>query len=73
MLKTAICKFLTNVNKIWFSIFVLIIMCSCGTTKLTATIHQPTDGSTSTITISTNTPISTDVKPNTNVEFKNEK
>lgn len=42
---------------------------SCGVTK--AYIKQPREGSCTTITISTNNPISTEVNPNTNAEFLN--
>lgn len=59
-------------NKL-FLLLLGIVLASCGTTKLTATIHQPTDGSQSTISITTNTPITSNVEPNTNVEFKTSK
>lgn len=68
-------KFANALHKIWLGMFLFMCLsyCGCGTTKLTATIHQPQDGTQNTITITTNTPISTDVQPNTNVEFKTTK
>lgn len=44
-------------------------LCSCGVTK--ATIARPAEGTHTTITITTNNPISTDVAPNLNVIPKN--
>lgn len=41
---------------------------SCGVTK--AYITQPRDGSTTSITISTNQPITTTVDPTTSVDYK---
>lgn len=41
---------------------------SCGVTK--AYIKQPREGSSTTITITTNNPITTNVDPETSAEFK---
>ena len=40
---------------------------SCGITK--ATISKPAEGTQTTVTITTNNPISTNVEPNTNVQL----
>ena len=44
--------------------FVSLSLMSCGTTR--ATIQRPAEGTTTTITITTNNPITTDVTPNIN-------
>lgn len=43
---------------------------SCGVTK--ATISKPAEGTSTTITITTNNPISTTVNPETNLNYKPE-
>lgn len=43
-------------------------MTSCGVTK--ATISKPAEGTQTTITITTNNPISTDISPNINYQPK---
>lgn len=51
--------------------FVALVLCSCGVTK--ATISRPAEGTTTTITISTNNPISTDVSPNVTIQSDKDK
>lgn len=46
-----------------------IIATSCGSTRVS--VDKPAQGTTTTITVTTNNPISTEVNPN--VEMKNEK
>ena len=45
----------------------LILLTSCGVTK--ASISKPAAGTYTTITITTNNPITTDVKPQTDVKL----
>ena len=69
-------EFLTMLNKlakIWgFATATSMACTSCGTV-VKAAVTQPKDTAKTTITISTNTPVKTQVDPNTNVEFNKEK
>lgn len=47
---------------------VSLTLASCGVTR--ASISRPAEGTVTTITISTNNPISTDVSPNVTLETK---
>ena len=47
-------------------VMVCLTLVSCGTTR--ATISRPAEGTTTTITISTNNPISTDVAPDVKLQ-----
>lgn len=60
-LRTTTKKLFEKMKTIWkptaTAIIIALIMCSCGTTR--ATISKPAEGTTTTITISTNNPIHT--------------
>lgn len=45
-----------------------VLLCSCGVTK--ATVAKPAQGTTTTITITTNNPITTDVSPDVKLSGK---
>lgn len=55
-----------KIHKIWLMIFAVFCLISCGVTK--ATISKPAQGTQTTITITTNNPITTNVDPS--VELK---
>lgn len=55
------------IKKIWL-VAIVLIMCSCGSTKVS--VDKPAAGTMTTITVTTNNPISTEVNPN--VELKND-
>lgn len=55
------------IKSIWL-LSVAIIICSCGSTKVL--VDKPSTGTSTTITVTTNNPISTEVNPN--VELKND-
>lgn len=62
-------------RKLWYIITALIAaigaalgFTSCGVTK--ATISRPSEGTSTTITITTNNPITTNVDPTINAEYK---
>lgn len=60
-------KTTTNkIHKIWLMMSVVFCLMSCGVTK--ATISKPAQGTQTTITITTNNPITTNVDPS--VELK---
>lgn len=52
-------------RRLIFSALLALSMMSCGVTK--ATIARPAEGTHTTITITTNNPITTDVTPNLNL------
>ena len=54
----------TRTRRILTAIIVCCVFCSCGITK--ATISRPAEGTTTTVTITTNNPITTDVTPELN-------
>lgn len=54
----------TRTRRILTAIIACCVLSSCGTTR--ATITKPAEGTTTTITITTNNPISTDVSPELN-------
>lgn len=54
-----------QLNKIWALILLTVIICSCGSTKVT--VSKPAEGTSTTITVTTNNPISTNVNPETNL------
>lgn len=63
-------KYTKNNLVSYFLISILFaVFCSCGVTK--ATISKPAEGTQTTITITTNNPMTTNVSPN--VELKNQK
>ena len=53
----------TRTRRIYLAMLACVLS-SCGVTK--ATISKPAEGTTTTITITTNNPITTDVTPNIN-------
>lgn len=54
----------TRTRRILTAIIACFVFCSCGVTK--ATISRPAEGTTTTVTITTNNPITTDVTPELN-------
>lgn len=52
-----------------FILSVLLLCCSCGTTKVS--VNRPVNGTSTTITVTTNNPITTDVTPTTNTNLSN--
>ena len=63
-IKKTIKLFITNMKKyynIWFSCLLLLIMASCGTTHVS--VDKPAQGTQTTITVTTNNPITTNTNP----------
>lgn len=57
-------------KKLTKQIIYLSIMClfgACGSTRVA--VQKPAEGTSTTITVTTNNPITTNVDPNTNVQF----
>lgn len=72
---TFICQTIKNfismkkkIKSIWLFVL-LFVMVSCGSTKVS--VDKPAQGTSTTITVTTNNPITTEVNPN--VELKNTK
>ena len=57
-----------NIKKIWLLFALAIIVSACGMTK--ATVSKPAAGTTTTITITTNNPVTTDVSPDIDLNYK---
>ena len=53
----------TAVKKIWLCLILITICTACGTTKVS--VQKPAEGTSTTITVTTNNPITT--TPNTNI------
>lgn len=51
-----------------FLLLISILFASCGTTK--AVVSRPASGTTTTITITTNNPVTTDVSPDVDLNYK---
>jgi len=67
--KTKLKGIIAAVSALVAAILAAFGLSSCGVTK--AYITQPKDGSTTSITITTNNPISTSVDPTTNADILN--
>lgn len=61
-------KMREQIYKAICAFFATLLCVACGTTK--AVVSNPENGTYTTITITTNNPISTNVDPNTNAEIK---
>ena len=61
-------KMKLTIRTIWACVLACLILQSCGTTK--ATVSKPAAGTSTTITITTNNPVTTDVSPEVNLKGK---
>lgn len=59
-----------KIKTIWACVIACLILQSCGVTK--ATVSKPAAGTSTTITITTNNPITTEVSPDVNLKGKGE-
>lgn len=66
-LQKACIKFKKSWQKIIFTFTLVLICAACGSTKVS--VDRPAAGTSTTITVTTNNPITTEVK--TNAELKN--
>lgn len=57
----------TKIKSIWLML-ALFIMCSCGSTKVS--VDRPSSGTMTTITVTTNNPITTDVNPSIDAKLE---
>lgn len=60
-------QFKTSMKKICL-ISVLLALCACGSTKVS--VDKPAQGTSTTITVTTNNPITTEVNPQTDLKLK---
>lgn len=60
----------SKLNKIWLMLFVVLCSTACGSTKVS--VDKPSAGTMTTITVTTNNPITTttDVNPNIDLNLK---
>ena len=56
------------IKKIMLVLVVSIVTCSCGSTKVA--VDRPAQGTSTTITVTTNNPITTEVNPNVELKTK---
>lgn len=57
-----------KINKIWALVLLAIIICSCGTTKVK--VNRPDRGTLTTITVTTNNPITTNTDADATADLK---
>ena len=57
-----------TIQKIWFVMALAVIASACGTTKVK--VNRPDNGTFTTITVTTNNPISTSTDADANADFK---
>lgn len=60
-------KYKTDMKKILFMMLCIFCLMACGTTKVA--VSRPQNGTYTQITVTTNNPITTDVKPDTNLDL----
>ncbi len=54
-----------RLKEIWL-LAILFVLCSCGTTQVS--VQKPAEGTQTTITVTTNNPIKTDINPTINTK-----
>lgn len=60
-----------KVKSYWLMLFAIICLTACGSTKVSVT--KPAEGTSTTITVTTNNPITTNVEPETNATLWDKK